>query len=1601
MRPSREVTMVKWALYALVISFLVTGHVSSDQSSIPIKSAAFKDPNTGYLYQIRSFNISSSLNEPKQRSIIKVTRLKLGENGIAIGGPEKIQTLKFHAPLVDFDLHCLPTHCYLVAVTSRPRRNIELYSWQRTQFDSLVIKDSFSKPNAVRIFRIGTGFYITIAQEQLHLAPSRLLQDAEESRFVGSVILKFFKGKEQDIRYHQFIKQPFDPLHVDYFKSYLNHGNKMLKDQPAVENHFLVFSQTPEWNRTSPQAHRSYIWSPLNDYFWPYRMPRGVTIEQNPQLYPNHILNFPSIQYPPINQTRFPLDPIEPVESCYHQLQRILIDREIQARRLIDSSATLWRSPLIDEQNIGQTNITAPVIVHGNVVVRGSLIESPQVTIFGHGPPRDSDVHISHMVDSHSPALIENKLKRAFYKLRYIRDKLSRAIPLSILPSNVTQMHSRVRFFGPIKANHFIINNNGIVNSNVRINGIPFKQLEHELVSLRGPQDIGARVIFNGNVVADSLEIHGLVNGAYFIKDALDITSRYVQVINQAPRNPASPFRPTPLEFYSVGASEVILSHNATINDIRLDEFITREGPAQIISGRKIFERVSISHLDLADIHVPLNGLNISRLIDNSIKLYGQSAMINPKILFGNFNTFSRPVIVDELIVNGLINRHINVSMLIHESVKIIDDQPQQISGNKRFLRGLKIGHLTTEGAINGIIINQVLNTNPVPPTADYNRYTNASMNVSTPIPITGRMVFLAPVTIAGDLNSNLVNNLDLRRLAVRRFPNSSENTSRPIDPQIVRGRKIFTRPLRVTGTVRLMNNNEISNISGKRYVYPTVNGLDIRHINIGIDQHMRNPKVIHIDNLEIDGNLDLDNSWRPNGTRMASFANESSCPLNAIREKLILGGGETQFVTGPIRINSLRARSIMVDPNGLNGISFPQNFVLKSIPNHNNAYISELVNGQKSFDRLVVAQPFPNPIPSNPSFANGPKRNPHEPLIAVGPGFVMNSVPNREIQRFVAQERLKNSSGEVVLNTLDVYGNIIAKTINGNNWPDGILLKSIISGPGPTPSPYLHRRIYSPIIFNNPYGLTIDNQLVLRGPIQLMGRLNGVNLTEFARNSVTYGDKDLLSVARTIRNKNFAGGITVLGETRSQGLLGGINFDEMKKRVVHIGHPNSPPNKFLITSPKVFMSDVDFLSPISLTYLNNLALYHFLKRAQNQQEGDLIHITGKKIITGELRVIKSLIVEGPINGINFKDLQARAISLSPNEKEIQFNRTLTIDGNVFMDNLLVDEKNGVIDGVKLSSLVPISINYEKPEPPKYHIVQPPVPVVLPDNRLDQQLDSLRKQIVSMNLVRYSTPNDLIIGFIESPSNDIGSLKLADIDIHEPVHAISMRSFMQLHQVDFPFKLTTYHLSVGVQNNYQLGKNITAVFSSIGGSNLHQLSVLPVEAPRAAMFMKIFPQKALFLLISEDLPHVANRNSKQQCPRYSGLQQPEILSMSYTDRANSVHPTGGVHVYLFHALQNSSSLTSTYFDLYQIIDLPAIDGFEKFSYHGSHYVLATSSSTNRIYLLILRGYTGFELVSHFDVPSLESVKMYSYDERPFILVQQRDGLHKLMEAVII
>jgi len=1249
-------------------------------------------------------------------------------------------------------------------------------------------------------------------------------------------------------------------------------------------------------------------------------------------------------------------------------------------------------------------NVTSQVIVHGHVTVRGSVIDSPQVTVLGGSnlPPTSlppiEGINVN-VLRSFSPALVDQKLGQANHKLKYMREKLSHAVYANLPNESATTFYSKIQLFGNVLAKEVIMR--GVDNSEVLINGIQFKQLEHELVSLRGSQTIVQPVQFRGRVVADMLEIHALINDKYRLKDAIDITSRSPQVIELGDTSQGL------LEFHAISTPEVKMTNNSTLNGIHLGEFITRDNRTQLIYGRKVFKRLSMDRLDLASHGVPLNGFNLSEIAQNAIHLRDPRNV--RKFFHQEASLFQAPVFANKLMINNVINQHINVSLLIQDSVKTVDSSIQQITGFKSFNSGMKINRLNTRGSINGIKMDKVFNLNNGAP---------FSANGPDDQLVSGSFV-ISNLNVIGNLSAAFVNGIDIAHRAVRRAPYGQMTR-----PMVVRGRKTFFRPLRIIDNVTLLDANQIgqlkrSNISA---TYPLINGIDLKRISSNLALQMQKPAMVYIDNLEIDGNIEL-----PTGINQSlpsprvTFGDGSFCPIDSIRSKLLTAGLEEQTISIPVRVDSLRARVVDLAPRALNGLDFPNDFVLRTSDRLQPVY------GVKNIERLTVASspvPFRNPQGST------------SPLITLGGGANVNQINHAELRTFSRYEASQNSTGEQLFNTIIVHGNIKSSRINGHSWPEDILLKNLGTVSGPPEAPNVHNRIYSPLVFLNSSLLQIQGQLVLRGPIKLRGRLNGVNLTEFARHSVTYGDKDLLYSGRPLSNKIFLGGITVRGELRSQGLLDGVDIEEMKRRVVTVGPRNK---RIYVTGPKIFMSDSLVNAPVSMLYLNDIPINNYLSRIRFETDGRTIRIFGKKIITGTLKVNRNLLVDGLINGIDFAELSSKAISLSHPPDQLIVNKTLNVEGDVYMDDLLVDQRNGTIDGIKLRDMMPknprlvlnqpqsmhgallggqpstiypnqmiskpypvghplghpISVQYERVEPEQLKGNRPIHRVTRSLPRADQ-LIQLRNRIVPISLVSFSPFSGIVIGFIDSQYQNLAGYQLPPSESLHYDHSIDdLRSFSILDQIDFSYNPITYHLSAVVSRGFN-GPNITSVQASIGGRPHELMSTLPVEHPNTAMFINDAHNHALFLLISQD--YTVDGNNGLLCPA-SG--QIPTRPHQYSTEGDS-WMNGNIHVYLFHVLQNSSSLRSAYFDLYQTVDLPEVDGFVKFYYRGSTYVCAVSRATSRIYLMILRGFSGFQLVSHIDVPLLDHVEIVTDgSDRPALVIHFTNGWHKVMESVII
>lgn len=1518
-----------------------------------------------------------------------------------------IQTLKA-ANVVDFDLLCnkaanqyivtnfnnlYPHHiekdfCYLVLALNNTIRNIELYAWRRTQFDLIDSKDSYGIPRSITIFQHDAGnIFVAVAQFS-----SFQLSNSIGGGFIGSPVFRIANNR---LNYYQYIKGsrpplPSDTSHVEY----------------DAKSRFLRFNRDLR-----------YTFSEADKLFWLFSEPSSSFGE------------------------------------CMNKLDNILTSREILANKLLKEADRI--------QRIGSPDLNEPtkVVVKGNVIVRGELIDA------------SNDVFIGNL-----PLHFDSHMRNAANLLAHVKQKLSKAV---LADAEQQTIQSRVRFFGPIFSKQVIFRND-ITNSDVKLNGIPFHHLERNLVSLRNSQVLGPKVIFKGQVFADTLELHALINDRYLLRDAVDILSRQTQVIDLASISSFIPNVNTTrsqiaLEFASISTPALIMNSNSTFNFIKPSEFVTPKNGVQRIRGRKSFRSITTRELTLTSSNVFLNGYNISHIIDNSIKLYprnkhyssGRQQQIYAPV------TFARPVNVNRLIVNNLINRSINMTSLIRDSVKTNEPGLQIITGFKHFLNGLHVDTLRTEGFINDVPVNDILSLNRNPST---NFVGNDSY--SSPKIIRGDLNFLNVVNIIGDLEAPIINGVDIPRHAVRRFTQNDANFSSPI--QIISGRKTFTQPLRVLKSVELVDNQKMRNLKIERSVdYPLINGIDVRRISDALEEQRTNPSTIFIETLEVEGNLNLATKYGNFTQGQISIGNITNCPIEEINKRLLHRGAEDQIISGNLKVDHIRARTVSVGPGGLNGLSVPEDFILRSLPttltnsdaNYNNlgSLQTQHIFGPKTFENLVIVSPFEihrnqislsqNARYQDPLIQMQARSFPHN-TVTFGPYSQINGVGVHEIQALINLEQNRSTSGQMRIKNLDVYGNIFAKRINGYRWPEDILLRNEQN--------IVRRRIYSNLVFGPGSRLVVNNHLTLKGPIQMNGLLNNVNLTNFMSQAVTLGDKDLLTGRRPLRNKEFAGGITVTQEIQSQGLIQGVDFDDLRRRVVTVDGQINGFQDIIITSPKIFMSDVRFMSSLGISMLNDIPLEPYLSKISRLYsvrpvDGQYkVEINNRKTVSGVCKFNRNLTVDGLINGINFVDLERQAISLSPGIDRLKFNKTVTIEGDVYANNLKLSP-NSTIDGVLVGNLATVPSTTKQPLPyqipvpvpnlaqqqphheqlvfspivgqqqymqhlqqqqPQYpfiihRYVQQPMPLPqaleqtsIPHNgisylpqapissimyesveqnlphvstspsRFHGSLNRLRDELIHFNVNRTLYYN-IIVGFVEEPDIALGIRKPLSHNQHarslmldnnnrpallyhredsshiaNPFGAL-LQNFKSFDSVTLKFPHRRWELHVGVGPSARGGRNITSVWSTNQGETPRRLTVLPVEGPRAAIFVKSADLKALVLLVAQgtNAYHTNNGNS---CPRYGAEYDIEPASL---------------HVYQLIVRSNSSEPNSAYFELFQTVDLPPVDVMKRFSHGGSDYIVCLSREVGKVYLLIMRGYVGFQVVSYVDAPSAVDISV--------------------------
>nr|XP_037285990.1 uncharacterized protein LOC119179010 [Rhipicephalus microplus] len=661
----------------------------------------------------------------------------------------------------------------------------------------------------------------------------------------------------------------------------------------------------------------------------------------------------------------------------------------------------------------------------------------------------------------------------------------------------------------------------------------------------------------------------------------------------------------------------------------------------QTIQGNLKFDRpVSSSTINVALlVDTTLNGVPLADLLKNTLKATGDQVI-------------SVPVSFNNLYVNNLNTRTING---INISDVMLTNKDQLVTGN------LKFGHVSLTDlnvqrgrTINGINPEKFVTTNTPQVIHGMKEFTKlripGNLKVTTTVnskdlsafvahlvplqgvtTVTGEWTFQAPLIIGSALAlKNPINGLySIPKLYAEAVDKHSHQT--------IRGPKTYQAPVvihgnaEVAGTLNgirpsrdLVTLHTPQNIRGTWTVKDvihfkhnlnagTINGLDIARDAV---LRSKGPQVVFGRKMfDADVTVTRDIAMTPGSTIDGVDPSELSRTP----------GLETVYNTA-VNIESMIVIGNVVAHKGINDrmVRDLQNLIwLKSADQHirspvsfNNVHLekdldTETINGinlDEDLMRTFGDEVLEGPVVFKDSIrTKGP--------IDVSPGVKVNGIDLSEAAKLVSSSHQNTViHGDVSFPSLVVQKDLHAETVNGKPLAQQFLLvngEQVIAG---TPS------FMQPISVKE---VVVD----FVNPVQL----NGVPFREFMDELVLQNG----SRHRLITNKHFRNGFEA-HHLQSYGLIDGVNVEEMLHSVVLLDVPQT------VDGVKVFQNRLR-LESLLADQVNGVDIKEHTHRVVRRNVQQVI--TGKKTVMGKAFVHGHVTTGDLVNGVNVKDLYARAMS--------------------------------------------------------------------------------------------------------------------------------------------------------------------------------------------------------------------------------------------------------------------------------------------------------------------------------------------------------------------
>ena len=636
-----------------------------------------------------------------------------------------------------------------------------------------------------------------------------------------------------------------------------------------------------------------------------------------------------------------------------------------------------------------------------------------------------------------------------------------------------------------------------------KINDVNLKELRESIWTVDGHQAVTAPMTFENVQVTADLNVNGTVNGVRIPEDLIKLTEPQViekelifedtiningGVVFGANSTLNGENFPKFMQSVVLNGTDQVISgkkkvennlfiENGLVVDGKIngykvpDDFVTLN-TAQNISGKKTFvDGITVNSSLMAgiiNITETVNGVDVSELEANAV-YKGKHEIISGTVrLTGNVSS-SQSVTVGKLI-DG-----VNITELMETAVRL--SKPQNISGNKVFVNDVEFNKpITTPGLINNINLTAI-DDNSMKKTGDQR--------------VTGEKVFEKTVFIQRNLVNGTINGVNLEEF----------------ERQVVtkQGNEVIIGDLEFLSNVAC----ETLSVEGK------FDGLKLNEIMLTFgDQIIHGNIVFQGDvtvrkNVTVGGLINVVNLTKLDSEMMRITGNQNVWGELVFKNGFHANGSiHVSGLVNGVDISELSARAVRLDGSGI--INGKKTF-MQNVDVHRNVNFKDWVNSLNITNLFtdVMSKSKDQVITGRKVFASEEGIRVTGGLVAgdIGVGGLIDGVNITALDI----QAVKLSGDQ------DLYGEYIF--LNRTNFNDGIQVNGLLNGINISSDVMLTRGDQKIT------GTKSFNELVVNGSIEITGKIDGVDVSEFANSRVT------LSTNQTISGQlTFASNVTVKG---------------------------------------------------------------------------------------------------------------------------------------------------------------------------------------------------------------------------------------------------------------------------------------------------------------------------------------------------------------------------------------------------------------------------------------------------------------------------------------